>query len=164
MKKTLTALALAAFLAPLAAGEPKAKHYTCQQEAVACLRAMAHKLHNKGWVGLDLDHDAATHTLTVREVIEGSPAEAAGFQPGDVLVAMNGLRYSHENRPALKKAYAALVPGNTVTYTVKREGTEVDLSVVSGQVPERLMAQWIGQHMLEHHVDEAGEEAKKASP
>ena len=164
MKKTLIALALAISVPPLSAGEKSGEHYKCTQEAKTCLRAMAHKLHNKGWVGLDLDHDAGSQTMTVRKVFEGSPAEAAGFQPGDVLMAMNGIRYTHENRPALKKAYAALVPGNTVTYTVKRESTEVDLSVVLGQVPERLMAQWIGQHMLEHHVDEDSPEETEGSP
>ncbi len=153
MRKTLTALAMALAASPLIAGEPEGDHPKCQAEAKACLTAMAHKLHHKGWVGIEMVLDASTHAMVVRKVIEDSPAAAAGFLAGDVLAALNGTPYTQENRAALKRTYAGLVPGDTANYKVMRDGEEVELEVKLAKVPENLKAQWVGQHMLEHHAD-----------
>lgn len=151
MKKALVlicALALVATVAPLAAGEGK-----CTEDAATCLRHMAEKLKTRGWVGLELDY-AEDGAMVVKEVIADSPAQAAGFQAGDLLAALDGVAYGEENKEALKAAYAKVVPGNTVTYTVRRGGESVDLPVELAKIPETVMAQWIGHHMLANHVEE----------
>jgi C-terminal processing protease CtpA/Prc len=158
MRKTLTALAMALALNPLSAGEPEGDHPKCQAEAKACLTAMAHKLDHKGWVGIEMVLDASTQAIVVRKVIEDSPAAAAGFLVGDVLAALNGTPYTQENRAALKRTYAGLVPGDAATYTVIRGGVEVELEVKLAEIPETLKAQWIGKHMLENHADAAERE------
>lgn len=151
MKKALAlicVLALAATVAPLVAGDEK-----CDADAATCLRHMADKLKTRGWVGLELDY-GEDGTMMVKEVVADSPAVAAGFQAGDVLMALDGVAYGAENKAALKAAYAKVVPGNTVTYTVKRGGESVDLQVELAKLPETVMAQWIGHHMLAHHLGE----------
>jgi hypothetical protein len=50
-----------------------------------------------------------------------------------------------------------MVPGNEVTYTVLRHGKEKELAVMLGKVPEEVLAQWVGGHMLEHAVVEVAE-------
>ncbi len=165
MNRTVIALALMASVSPVAArDESKAERYKCSQETRVCVRKMAQTLSNKGWVGIEMTHDTSTDTMTVRKVIEGSPAEAAGFKPGDVMAALNGIPYTLESKAALKKAYSGLNPGDKVVYTVHREGSEVDLTVELANIPEALRAQWIGRHMLEGHAHEEEEEAEEGSP
>jgi hypothetical protein len=54
------------------------------------------------------------------------------------------------NKEALHAAKKKMKPGNTVTYTVERNGSPRDLTVVLAKVPEDVLAQWVGAHMLEH--------------
>jgi S1-C subfamily serine protease len=112
---------------------------------------MVSSLKKRGWVGLELDQDEETGRLTVKKIVPGSPAEAAGFQPGDVLAALNGLRLDDEaNATELKKAREAMLPGVKVEYTVRRSGKDVRVSVTLGSLPSDVLAQWVGMHMLEH--------------
>jgi len=41
-------------------------------------------------------------------------------------------------------------PGADFTYTVARRGKKVDLNVELGAIPESVMAEWIGNHMMDH--------------
>ena len=149
---------LVAATVPAVAGEA----YKCDAETEACLEAMASKLQKKGWVGLEMDYDEATGALTVAKVIPDSPAQAAGFKAGDVLAGYNGIAYTAENKAAIKEAHNAMRPGQTVSYTVKRNDEPVELTVKLAGIPETVMAQWIGQHMLMAHVDHETEKEEAA--
>jgi S1-C subfamily serine protease len=111
---------------------------------------MVAKIQKKGWVGIEYDKDEVNHTMTVTRVVPDSPAEAAGFREGDVLLAVNGVSFKDENKEKLHQVKAKMVPGGEITYTVKRSGQKKDLDVTLATVPEDVMAQWIGAHMLEH--------------
>ncbi len=50
---------------------------------------------------------------------------------------------------ALDKIYQMMVPDQTLTYTIERQGKSLQVPVKLAKVPEQLMAQWIGQHVLE---------------
>ena len=147
---TMVAICLLAASVPALAGE---KSYKCDKDAEACVEAMAAKMKKKGWVGLELDKNKETGALTVKNVVADSPAEASGFKDGDVLTAFNGIAYAAENKEAMKKANKAMRPGQTVTYSVERDGKPVELTVKLSKIPETVMAQWIGQHMLMAHLD-----------
>lgn len=126
--------------------------YKCTHTTQACLDEMAAHLKKAGWLGVELD-TAETGEMTVKRVVPGSPAEAAGFKVGDVLVALNDLKYGDKKN---KEAFmAANVPGNEVTITVTRGGMAKKLAVTLGQRPAEVIAQQVGHHMLEH----AGETA-----
>ena len=58
----------------------------------------------------------------------------------------------------MKETQKALIPGATVTYTVQRGDSEVDLKPVLAKMPDEVLAQWIGDHMLQYHVDVASAE------
>src|SRR5207245_5193269 len=84
----IVAVALLA-LAPIFAGEHGKK---CTMSTQDCLDHMSAQMKSSGWIGLELDRDEKTGTLTVLKVVPGSPAEAAGIEPRDVLYAVNGVR------------------------------------------------------------------------
>lgn len=94
-----------------------------------------------GWIGLELEKNAQGAKAVAR-VEPGSPAAAAGFRQGDVLVAFQGIRLTEANHDSLKKAKSTVKMGKTVTYTVARNGSELDLSATLAPVPEAVLARW----------------------
>jgi len=146
-----TAVALAATLAvPAVAGEKGKK---CDGNAEECCNKMAAELKHRGWVGIEMDDEGGR--LTIKRVVPGSPAEAAGLQAGDVLVALNGTPFGAENKDKIKASYKAMTPGAKAAYTVQRGGQEREVSVTLGSLPPEVLAQWVGAHMLEGHVHTA---------
>jgi hypothetical protein len=77
----------------------------------------------------DKDDEAG---VTVKDVLPGSPAAAAGLKKGDRLLTLDG-RWT-DTLPDLYTAASYVKPGTTVPVVVKRDGKEVELKVkpVSG--------------------------------
>lgn len=70
--------------------------------------------------------------VLVRGVEEGSPAEKAGVEAGDIILRFDGKTIE---KPAdLPRAVGNTKPGNRVTLTVFRRGTHRDLSVIVAEV------------------------------
>ncbi len=147
MKRVIGVVALMMLMAvavPASSGEK------CQASTQDCLNHMATSLKDRGWVGIEIDDAGGEGNMVVTKVIDGSPAEAAGFKVGDTLVAVNGVSFSEGNQKELQDTKYAMKPGADFTYTVSRRGTQMDLEVKLGQLPENVMAQWIGNHMMDH--------------
>lgn len=119
-----------------------------------CLDYMATKMKTGGFVGIEMEKDEDSGALTILKVIPGSPAEAAGLQPGDVLVALNGVAFKGASEESLKAAKKDWQPGQTISYTVTRNGYDRNVPVTLGKMPEDVLAKFIGQHMLEHATTE----------
>jgi S1-C subfamily serine protease len=132
---------------PLSAGEG---HKKCEGDPQACLNKLAQKMKDRGWVGVELDHNK-DGSMTVLEVIDGSPAEAAGLKSGDVLLAINGVKFGDENKEKLKKAQSDMTIGNTIEYSVKRQGKTKDVAITLAPIPTDVMYAWVGQHMMQGH-------------
>jgi S1-C subfamily serine protease len=64
-----------------------------------------------------------TAGLPILTVAQGSPAERAGLQPGDVLLALNGTRI--ESSQQLSKIVAALSAGTQAEVNYLRDGNPV---------------------------------------
>lgn len=133
----------------------------CSASAEVCIRAMADKLSQRGWVGIEMTEQDGAGRPVVTGIVAGSPAERAGFERGDVLISFNGVSHEEGEEAVNAEVQRAAVPGKTITIGVERDGRPVDLEVTLGRIPEYLLAQWVGQHMLEGH---AGEEAPKETP
>jgi len=118
----------------------------CTYSTQECLDDMAANMKDRGWVGIEYDAD----TMTVTRVIPGSPADTAGFKTGDVMVAVGGISFGEKNADQIKKL--AWNPGSELTFTVKRGGSNTDLDVTLGQLPDDVLAQWVGNHMIKNHV------------
>ncbi len=63
-------------------------------------------------------------------LVPGGPAERAGMQPGDIVVAIDGKQVADSSE--LIVAIRSQQPGDTVTLTVSRGGTEQDVRVTLG--------------------------------
>lgn len=146
-KKLFRAFLPAALLAALA-GSLFAGDKACDISAAPCLVGMVEKLKGRGWLGIEMDMKEGG-VPRVTKVVQGSPAEKAGLAVGDLLREVNGVPYRKDNMAALDKIYQMMVPDQTLTYTIERQGKTLQVPVKLARVPEQLMAQWIGQHVLE---------------
>ena len=143
-KRTWLVLGLvAALTVPAFAGK-------CKYGTQECLDKMVEHYESKGYAGLELDTDPETGVLTVKVVVEDTPAAAAGFEIGDQLVAINGLVLTETDEEKLHKAWQAMTPGTKATYTVVRLGKKMDIEVTLAKLPDELIAKYIGMHMLDH--------------
>lgn len=152
-KLTLSVTALALFALALSAPVALAGggHHDCDKSAEECLNARAATYAKKGWLGIETEkNEHGGYTVTA--VTADSPAAEAGFEPGDVLVAMNGIALKAENKEKLHAAKKGLAVGEQVSYTVKRRSGKAELTATLSQVPRTVLAQWVGEHMLEYHV------------
>ena len=148
--RRLSAIGLVALLALASAAVAGDKH-ACTASTQDCLNAMVAKMQNKGWLGVETA-EVDKGRWAVTKVFPDSPAAAAGFQEGDVFVSMNGVAMTAENKKALKEAKSGLGPGSKVEYVVSRKGGKVKLAASLTKVPETVMAQWIGDHMVHDHA------------
>ncbi len=145
-----TTLAFALVVLPALAGE---KGHKCPLDTQTCLNKMVAQMKTRGWVGIEMEDNKDPRIVTIKRVVPGSPAEAAGFKAGDVLVALNGIKYADNTEERCLPCEAMKdnwVPGRKVQYVVNRSGAEVKLDVTLAPVPTDVMAQWIGAHMIEH--------------
>lgn len=162
MKKLLTttlALTLIMPVVPLWAGEEESKR--CPEAADDCAKMMKEQFKERGWVGINMDYDKERQVTVISNVVANSPAERAGFKVGDVLTGLNGVAYTEENEKSLKTEYASFKPGTSATFEVEREGKTMNIVVELEQIPQAILAQWIGQHILEYHEGEELAEAPK---
>ncbi|MBI5756851.1 MAG: DegQ family serine endoprotease [Nitrospirae bacterium] len=97
----------------------------------------------RGWLGVyiqDITPDLAKQFklgtnigALVSDVIEGSPAEKAGLERGDVIVQYNGKEV--ENNGHLRNMVAQTPVGKVVDVRIIREGREKVLKVTIGELP-----------------------------
>ncbi|MCB9832867.1 MAG: trypsin-like peptidase domain-containing protein [Planctomycetes bacterium] len=99
----------------------------------------------RGWFGVRIDDlsrarmdqlegEAQEGAVVVTEVIDGSPARAAGLEAGDIVLEIGGQRTRNANE--LRERVAFLEPGKTVTVRILRAGRERIERVVPGRRPE----------------------------
>jgi predicted metalloprotease with PDZ domain len=147
MKKLLILLTALAVSMSAAAGGEK-----CDGAAEDCMAKMKTKLAEKAWLGVEFDKNEHGQ-MVIKKVFDDSPAEQAGFQKGDVMLAMQGVEYNKENKAAMKKVYAGIKPGSDVQYVVKRQGAKVELDATLAHVPKDVQKKWIAGHMKEQHPE-----------
>lgn len=160
----LAAVAAAAFAlttAPVLAGgagcekDAKGAHVAAASKKMGCTASaeecMKHfeKAHHAGWSGIEAEVTEAG--LVVKSVAPGSPAQTAGIQAGDTLVAFNGIAYSEENEKKLNAVRWELKPGNAATYTVARDGRKLDVAMTLGSMPDDVYTAMVKHHMEEDH-------------
>jgi len=76
---------------------------------------------------------ARSDGVVVRGVQRNAPAGKAGMEPGDVMLAINGV--SVRDTPGMLNQIAQLAPGSVAKVKVLRSGREVDLDVTVGERP-----------------------------
>jgi len=91
---------------------------------------------SRGWLGVQVQDFTADMAASlgmrdqkgamVADVVDGSPAARAGFEQGDVVVAVNGTEIADSR--ALTRQVAAIRAGDNATFTVMRNGERRTLS------------------------------------
>jgi serine protease Do len=76
---------------------------------------------------------SAVRGVAVEEVIEGSPAAAAGLQKGDVILRFNGEDVTSARK--LTRLVSEVAPDHNVAMTVFRSGSEREVTVTIGKRP-----------------------------
>lgn len=79
----------------------------------------------------------------VIQVAAESPAEQAGIEAGDLIIALNGVSLRFERLAELLADYE---PGDVVMLTIVRGERELERELVLGRHPERPGMPWIGIH------------------
>jgi len=97
----------------------------------------------RGWIGVEPREITPEITQTfglkaadgvvVTGVLHNGPAEKAGMEPGDVIVAIGG-KAVHDASELLTQV-AALKPGAVTGFSVDRKGKSLNLQVTPGQRP-----------------------------
>lgn len=152
MKRTIPYLAGAALMALAGTSIALAGGAQCaEQHNQAGFTKMAEKMASSGWLGIEKEKDA-NGNIVVKAITAGGPAAAAGFRVGDVLVALNGVNLKDADPAAMTKAKASMGVGKAVTYTVARGGSQQQLTATLGPVPDDVLAQWVGHHVLDNHT------------
>jgi predicted metalloprotease with PDZ domain len=129
----------------------------CTAGTQECLDQMAQKLKNKGWIGVELNDESGQ--LVIAKVVAESPAEEAGLEEGDVLFAVAGVEYKEENKEKVSEIRKDMTPGKSFTFTILKNGKkEKDVEIVLGTLPDDVLAQWVGSHMIDHASAEQAEE------
>jgi len=89
-------------------------------------------------IGVTVQYDEDVNGVRVVEVTPSSPADEAGFQPYDVLIAVNGVKPSASvSGGALVEAFAEMIrgeEGTKVSVTVKRGDREVTLTAIRRRI------------------------------
>jgi C-terminal processing protease CtpA/Prc len=125
---------------------------------------MAKKMQSSGWVGVELEGIEEGPGNLVVAVVEGSPAEEAGLQKGDILMAINGIELIDENMGDIEKLWKTMTPGTEVVWTMKRDDHEMKHNIRLAAMPADVLARYIGRHMLQHaHTEVASTEEEHAS-
>lgn len=98
----------------------------------------------RGWLGVyiqDIDSNLtkalglpSQDGALVSSVSEGSPADAAGIESGDVILAIDGQEV--RNVTQLRNEVASRSPGSTPELKVWRDGDERTITVELGELPE----------------------------
>ena len=87
-------------------------------------------------VGIYVHYDAEAVTVTVSEVYEGSPAEAAGMRAGDMILAVDGAALTDIGYDELINRVRG-EEGTEVTLTILRDGEEMTVTAVRGAINEK---------------------------
>jgi len=132
----------------------------CDGKLEECLEFLANKMKSSGWVGVELEIDKEKGTYTVVKVLEESPAQAAGIEVGDRLIAVNGRPIAEFREKMLSgKKSDCWAPGQSVTYTIKRGDVDRTIRIILAPMPAEVLARYIGEH-IQMHADQDEPEKK----
>jgi Do/DeqQ family serine protease len=89
----------------------------------------------RGWIGITKISDVADQSglseegqgVVVVELLRGSPADRAGVEPGDVVVAVDGRPVLYAAQ--LRNELAAARVGTKMRFTIRREGRRLEITI-----------------------------------
>lgn len=126
------------------------------------VKAFSNSLNNS-FVGIGIRYIRNNGNLLVKEVILGSPAEDSGVQPGDIIIAADGV----ELAPLTDEEVQERVRGeilSKVTITILRNGERMDIEIIRNEiytsVDSRILDDHIGYIRISTFGSQTAEELK----
>jgi|WetSurMetagenome_2_1015567.scaffolds.fasta_scaffold83831_2 S1-C subfamily serine protease len=150
IRKVLFWFVAAAMVASVVASVFAGGH-ECQVTAEECAKQLHAKYEKSAWLGIE-KQKTPEGAVRVTAVTPGSPAAAAGFAVGDLLVAINGVALADNDSEAWKKVKTAMEPGRRVDYAVNRNGVPLTLSATLATPPEAVIDAWVKEHIAKEHT------------
>ena len=153
MKRSLCIFVVVLIVAMAVPGFAGEKHHKkCDGTPDECKKKMAASFADKAWLGIEMDGTDDGH-FKITKVLSDSPAAKAGFEKGDVLLAMNGHDYSKDNMKAVKMQWSELKPGSKAKYTVLRKGGKLEIKAKLGKMPAEYQKKYIKEHLAKYHQE-----------
>lgn len=118
MAGVASGLALATTLMAMQVADSMSNRQCPYQIEVVPVSSPLETSHN-GFLGATYTFSNETHTAKVGDVKPGSPAQAVGLHVGDRVLAVDGVRLTHDD---FKQRIAEVSPGSVVTLLVDRGG------------------------------------------
>jgi len=125
----------------------------CNMPIARCREMMRAYYETHGWLGIEMScEQGQACTPKVARIVEGSPAQAAGFKVGDLLTSLNGIDFGPQGRLALQGVMnRGFRVGDRVIYTAKREGQIVPLQATLAEIPPPVLEEIIAKHLATSH-------------
>lgn len=99
-------------------------------------------------VGVYLGNNTESNSIVIVEVIEGSVAEEAGLQAGDIIKTVDDIEYKGEDLEKVSEIFKGKEEGTEVKVTVDRKGEELQFVVKRSNI--RVKA--VSSSMLENNI------------
>ncbi|HEU5162674.1 MAG TPA: PDZ domain-containing protein [Thermoanaerobaculia bacterium] len=143
--KTLIALLLSSAISPaVLAGEP------CPLPARECEAQIRQMLGGRRYLGVRFEK--TRYGIMIRSVVEGSPAEAAGFLRDDLIVSVNGRNVTRIEIKELKELFRQKAGRDgTLTFVVTRYGQIRRLHAKLGAMPKAAIDKIVEAHLRDAH-------------
>lgn len=124
----------------------------CDCDLAACLVPLVESYGERGWVGASFawseggDEEAG---LAVVEVHPEGPAERAGLEPGETVMAMDGKPFAEATPEEMNDRWQSVRPGQTLTLTVRsKEGERRNVRLRAVELPTEVKERSIGRYVL----------------
>ena len=98
----------------------------------------------RGWIGVEVQEITPeladsfklpnSEGALIAGIVRGAPADKAGVRPGDILLAVDDKPI--KDAQIMLEVIAAQQPGHNARFKLRREGKEIELSVVIGKRPK----------------------------
>lgn len=88
---------------------------------------------NRDYVGIGIQYSTATGKAVVSRVFKESPAEKAGFEPGDIIEAVDGKSIENLSTDEIKELVLG-EPNTEVVITITRKNEKLDLICIRDSV------------------------------
>ena len=91
------------------------------------LKIIEHGRVTRGWLGISAERLPSTGQIVITNVTKGSPAELAGFRPGDILYKIDNIEI--QSIPQSLDIVAETAPGKKLLFALYRQGQLIELPV-----------------------------------
>ncbi len=110
---------------------------------VVVIRAEAEEAPKRGFLGLQYAYEETTGSspegrFRVRDLYPDGPAEKAGLQTDDLIVAVNGVTFRFDDELDIYRAFSWVEPGAEVELSILRDGSPLEVTLVAASEPSAI--------------------------